>query len=97
MNQQPHPKANAIAKAREAAEKMTAAARLLREAADGSTWAEGKGDFLHYAARLEELISCDDGEGGLFAAIDTIERIVGKQGRVHTIAKHTTGSTYKNR
>jgi hypothetical protein len=67
-NETPDPEM--IRKAREAAEKMATAARLLREAADGSTWGQGKGDFLHYAARLEELLSCDDGEGGLAAAIN---------------------------
>jgi hypothetical protein len=45
------------------------AAALLREAAEGSTWAQGKGDFLRYAVAIDELISCDNGEGGLAAAI----------------------------
>ena len=67
-NETPDP--DAIHKAREAAEKMAAAARLLREAADGSTWGQGKGDFLRYAVAIEELLTCDDGEGGLAAAID---------------------------
>lgn len=62
----------AIRKAQQAADHLAKAAALLRAAADASTWAEGKSDFLHYAIAIEELITCDNGEGGLAAAITTL-------------------------
>lgn len=59
----------AIRKACLAADHLAKAVALLRAAADASTWAQGKADFLHYAIAVEELITCDNGEGGLAAAI----------------------------
>ena len=48
---------------------LAKAAKLMREAADDSTWAQGKGDFLHWAIQIEEIISCDDGEAGIGPSI----------------------------
>lgn len=65
MTQHVNPKA--IRKAHQAADHLARAARLLREAAelsDGSI-ASGHGDFLAWAARIEELLSSDHGEAGI--------------------------------
>ena len=70
MNQSNTTDPKAIRKAHQASTMLVKAAALLREAADGSTWAQGKGDFLRYAVAIEELLTCDEGEGGLAAAID---------------------------
>ena len=64
-----HTNPKAVRKAHQASTLLVKAAALLREAADGSTWAQGKGDLLHYAVAIEELISCDNGEGGLASLI----------------------------
>jgi hypothetical protein len=69
MNQSNTTDPRAIRKAHQASMMLVKAAALLREAAEGSTWAQGKGDFLRYAVAIDELISCDNGEGGLGATI----------------------------
>ncbi len=69
MNQNATTDPRAIRKAYRASMMLVKAAALLREAADASTWAQGKGDFLRYAVAIDELITCDNGEGGLAATI----------------------------
>ncbi len=69
MNQNTTTDPKAIRRAYRASMMLVKAAALLREAAEGSTWAQGKGDFLRYAVAIDELISCDNGEGGLAATI----------------------------
>jgi hypothetical protein len=65
MNQHLNPKA--VKKAMRAAGHLAKAARLMREAASMSdgTIASEHGDFLAWAHQIEELISCDGGEGGI--------------------------------
>ena len=55
----------AIAKAEEAIVHLVLAVRLLEEARDLADWSGGRGDLIHYAHRLQEILSCDHGEAGL--------------------------------
>jgi len=62
-----HLNPKAVRKAMQAADHLAKAARLMREAADLSdgTIASGHGDFIEWAARIEDIISCDHGEAGI--------------------------------
>ncbi|MBD3337209.1 MAG: hypothetical protein GF355_16980 [Candidatus Eisenbacteria bacterium] len=57
----------ALRKARQAADLLERAARLMREAAEMSeeVIASGRYDFASWARAVEELLSCDDGEAGI--------------------------------
>ena len=60
----------AFRKAVKASRLLADAARLMREAAAGtSTTADGHYDYLHWANQIDELLSCDHGEAGIGPAL----------------------------
>ena len=63
-------KAEITGKVRKALEHLRAAADLMDQAANATTWSMAKGDCLSYRERINEIITCDDGEGGLESLLD---------------------------
>ncbi len=66
----------AVRKAMQAATLLSKAAGLMREAAaisDG-TVASGKYDFIAWAAQIEQILSCDNGEAGIGPTLSTLTR-----------------------
>ena len=60
----------AFRKAVRASRLLADAARLMREAAAGtSTTADGHYDYSHWANQIDELLSCDHGEAGIGPAL----------------------------
>jgi len=67
----------ALRKAVRASKLLADAARLMHEAAAGtSTTAEGHYDYLHWANQVEELLSSDHGEAGIGPTLQRIAETV---------------------
>ena len=65
----------ALRKAALAAKKLSEAARLMREASEGSPdWTMGRGDFADWAKAMEELLSCDHGQAGIGPTLIMLSR-----------------------
>ena len=73
-------------------DKILASLRTARAQLDALDATVNTDDFKYFSARLNEIIGNDE-EGLTYLA--TVYG--GPHGRVHTIAKHSSGSTYKGR
>ena len=91
-----HLNPKAVAKATRAADYLAKAARLMREAAELSdgTIASGHGDFIEWATRIEDIISCDHGEAGIGPTMQRmVERADPQRPKVKTYAHRKSDGT----
>jgi len=86
----------ALRKAVRASKLLADAARLMREAAAGtSTTADGHYDYSHWASQIEELLSCDHGEAGVGPGLQKIAESVSSPAVRTYEHRRTDGTTVR--
>ncbi len=86
----------ALRKAVKASQHLADAARLMREAAAGtSTFVDGHHDYLYWAHQIDELLSCDNGEAGVGPGLQEIAESVARNTVKTYEHRRTDGTTVR--